>query len=63
MCDNVFFHTDIDSEWLIKNFKNPTSVNINHDYVKSKTTTFPYSDNFHFKKNHLILHMIMFYNI
>ena len=43
MCDKTFFHTDIASEWLTKNFKNPQSVNINHDYVKNKTSTFPIS--------------------
>tara|TARA_B100000287_G_scaffold81330_1_gene73896 strand:- start:359 stop:1309 length:951 start_codon:yes stop_codon:yes gene_type:complete len=43
LCDNVFFHTDIASEWLGKNFKNEQSTTFNHDYIKDKTQTFPIS--------------------
>ena len=43
LCDNVFFHTDIASEWLTKNFKNSQSSEINHQYIKDKTKTFPLS--------------------
>ena len=45
LCDNVFFHTDIASEWLMKNFKKSQSTNINHQFIKDKTKTFPISSN------------------
>jgi hypothetical protein len=45
LCDNVFFHTDIASEWLMKNFKKSQSTNINYQFIKDKTKTFPLSAN------------------
>jgi len=43
MCDNVFFHTDIASDWLGKNYRNQQSTEFNHQFVKDKTQTFPIS--------------------
>ena len=43
MCDNVFFHTDIASDWLGKNYRNEQSTEFNHQFVKDKTKTFPIS--------------------
>ena len=45
LCDNVFFHTDIASDWLMNNFKKSQSTIVNHQYIKDKTKTFPLSAN------------------
>ena len=42
--DKTFFHTDISSEWLKKNYSNKQSTELNLGYVKDKTKTFPLSN-------------------
>ena len=42
--DKTFFHTDISSEWLEKNYSNKQSTELNLGYVKDKTKTFPLSN-------------------
>ena len=40
-CNKAFFHTDISSEYFLKNFTKQSSTNLNLDYVKSKSSYFP----------------------
>ena len=42
--DKTFFHTDISSRWLEKNYSNEQSTKLNLDYVDKKTKTFPLSN-------------------
>lgn len=42
--DKAFFHTDISSKWLEKNYVTNQSTKLNSDYVKDKTLTFPLSN-------------------
>lgn len=40
----VYFHSDVSIKYLESNFKNPKSVMINTDYIKSKTSYMPTSN-------------------
>jgi hypothetical protein len=42
--DKAFFHTDISSDWLEKNYATEQSTKLNTEYVKDKTLTFPLSN-------------------
>ena len=43
MSDHAFFHTDIASDWLMRNFKNKQATKLNIDYVRDKSMFFPLS--------------------
>ena len=40
--DKTFFHTDISSKWLEKNYSNEQSTKLNLDYVDKKQKHFHY---------------------
>ncbi len=44
ICTKAYFHSDRSIEYLASNFKKPQAVNINTDYIKTKTSHFPLSN-------------------